>query len=235
MNRVADVARPDAPDDGDLSRIEGAHTVRNVCRDFPEWHLGRSPYVLWALDVDFPEVRARIRRAGDHLAGLLLDGYCRQPHVTLDLCGFPSVAPEQADEFAHELLDRQCSALRAASVPAVEIEVGGLASFSSAPFLTVDDRHGYIAELRHCLAVDGQNRLLGDYVPHVTVGLYADAWPVEAIAARFSNYAASERLCCRVERISLMSYLPSLVGGVLSCLADFELATGEMRWHRTLR
>lgn len=230
---MADVACPGSSVEGALGLIEGSHTVRNVCRDFPEWHLGRSPYVFWGLDVDFPAVRAQVRRAGEHLAGLLLDSYCRQPHVTLDLCGFPSATPEHADEFAREMLDRQCSALRAARLPAFEIEVGGLASFSSAPFLRVDDQ-GQIAALRQCLAVDGQHRLAGDYVPHVTVGLYADAWPVGEIAARFGSYAAGERLRCRIERISLMSYLPSLIGGALSCLADYELSTGEMRWHRSL-
>jgi len=228
------VACPDALVIGALSLIEGTHTVRNVCRDFPEWHRGRSPYVFWALDVDFPEVRALVRRAGEHLAGLLLDGYCRQPHVTLDLCGFPSVAPRHADEFAREMLDRQCAALRSACVPAFDIEVGGLASFSSAPFLRVEDQGGQIAVVRKCLAVDGQHRLAGDYVPHVTVGLYADAWPVEEIAVRFGNYAPGERLRCRIERICLMSYLPSQIGAALSRVADYELVTGEMRWHRSL-
>lgn len=231
---MADVLSSNFLANGALSLIEGAHTLRNVCRDFPEWHLGRSPYVFWGLDVDFPEVRAQVRLAGEHLSGLLLDGYVRQPHVTLDLCGFPAARPECADEFSRELLDRQCSALRAACMSAFDIEVGGLASFSSAPFLRVDDQGGQIAAVRDCLAVDGQHRLAGDYVPHVTVGLYADAWPIGEIAARFGDFTAGERLRCRIERISLMSYLPSLIGGALSRVADYELANGEMRWHGLL-
>lgn len=230
---MADVACPGSSVDGALGLIEGSHTVRNVCRDFPEWHLGRSPYVFWGLDVDFPAVRAQVRRAGEYLAGLLLDSYCRQPHVTLDLCGFPSVAAQHADDFAQEMLDRQCSALRAARLPAFEIEVGGLASFSSAPFLRVVDQ-GQIAALRQCLAVDGQHRLAGDYVPHVTVGLYADAWPIDEIALRFGKDAVGEQLRCRIERISLMSYELGLIGGELSRVADYELVSGEMRWHRPL-
>ena len=217
-----------------LSLIEGAHTLRNVCRDFPEWHRGRSPYVFWALDVDFPAVRAQVKRAGDHLSGLLLDSYSRQPHVTLELCGFPSHAPAGDDEFSKEMIDRQCSALRAAQVPAFEIIIGGLASFSSAPFLQVADFAGRIAAVRNCLAVDGRHRLLGRYVPHVTVGLYADAWPVTNFAARFGQYVAGEPSHCQIERVSLMSYSPSLIGGELSAVADFHLASGEMRWHRSL-
>lgn len=214
--------------------IEGTHTVCNVRRDFPEWHLGRSPYIFWALDVDLPAVRAQVARAGAHLAGFLLDGYCRQPHVTLDLCGFPSALPGHADEFSPALLERQCSALRSARVRDFEIEVGRLSSFSSAPFLGVVDQGGQIAAVRRCLAVDGQPRLFGDYVPHVTVGLYAGAWPVAEVGARLAGFAADDRTCCRVERISLMAYQPSKVGGPLSCIADYQLASGEMRWHAAL-
>jgi hypothetical protein len=43
---------------------------------------------FWALDVDTPELRQAVSRAECHLSGLLLDDYRRQPHVTLDLCGF---------------------------------------------------------------------------------------------------------------------------------------------------
>ena len=179
-------------------------------------------------------VRAQVKRAGDHLSGLLLDSYSRQPHVTLELCGFPSHAPAGDDEFSKEMIDRQCSALRAAQVPAFEIIIGGLASFSSAPFLQVADFAGRIAAVRNCLAVDGRHRLLGRYVPHVTVGLYADAWPVTNIAARFGQYVAGEPSHCQIERVSLMSYSPSLIGGELSAVADFHLASGEMRWHRSL-
>lgn len=218
----------------DEGLFEGRHTLRNVRRDFPEWHLGRSPYVFWGLDVDFPEVRERVGRAGAHLFGLLLDGYCRQPHVTLDLCGFPSRQPEHPDDFGSEMVHTQSSALRAAGVPAFEIEVGGLASFSSAPFLKVRDFGGHVAALRECLAIDGQHRLAGSYVPHVTVGLYADAWPTEEVAARLTDFVAGEPVRCRIERVSLMSYVPSEVGGHLSCLADFWIASGEMCWHGSL-
>lgn len=214
--------------------IEGSHTLCNVRRDFPEWHLGRSPYVFWGLDVDLPAVRAQVAQAAAHLDGYLLDGYRRQPHVTLDLCGFPGASAGRADEFAPAMLERQCAALRAAGLAAFEIEVGGLSSFSSAPFLGVDDRGGNIAVVRQCLAVDGGPRLFGDYVPHVTVGLYGGAWPAEQVGAKLASFPAGEKTCCRIERISLLAYCPTEIGGALSCLADYHLASGEMGWHGTL-
>ena len=106
------------------------------------------------------------------------------------------------------------------------LAIGGLASFSSAPYLTVGDPAGGIAAVRRCLAVDGENRLNGDYVPHVTVGLYADAFPARAVLARLAACSAEEPLWCLVERISLMSYEPAEIGGRLTCLASHPLGAG---------
>ena len=220
--------------DASVNLIEGARTVRNVRRDFPEWHLGRSPFVFWALDVDSAAIRAQVARATAHLGGFLLDGYDRQPHVTLDLCGFPVASGGRADEFAPEYLARQCAALGAARIPAFEIEVGGLSSFSSAAFLGVADQGGHIGAIRACLAVDGQARLLGNYVPHVTVGLYGGAWPADEVGTKLAGFSAGEAIRCRIDCISLMAYQPTEIGGPLTCLADYLLASGELRWHAAL-
>ena len=69
-------------------------TLRNERRDFPEWHRGRPHYLLWAIDTDLAAVRARVVAAQRALDGLLLDGYRRQPHITLALCGFPARGAE---------------------------------------------------------------------------------------------------------------------------------------------
>lgn len=217
-------------EDGDCL-IEGSNTLRNVRRDFPEWHQGRTPYVFWALDVDVPSVRARVGAAAKHLAGLLLEDYCRQPHVTLDLCGFPARHPGQPDEFGSAFLQRQFAALRQAALSGFEIELQGLGSFSSAPFLALGDKGGHVAALRTCLAENGAHRLLGHYVPHVTVGLYADAWPTESVHRRLRSFQRGDALSLRIEKLSLMSYRPSEVGGALDTLGDFRFVTGEMQWH----
>ena len=215
--------------------IDGSHTLRNVRRDFPEWHLGRSPFVFWALDVDIPAVRERVGEAALHLSGLLLDDYRRQSHITLDLCGFPADPPQHADDFGAEFLQKQFAALRQAGLSVFEIELGGLSSFSSAPFLRVGDPGGYLDALRTCLAVEGGHRLFGNYVPHVTVGLYAEAWPVDGIQRRLASFQAEAALSCRIERVSLMSYNPSEVAGPLDTLGDYWFVSGEMRWHAAAR
>ena len=78
--------------------LAAGQTLRNERRDFPEWHLGRPHYALWAVDVDLPDVRQAVAGAEAHLDGLLLDGYRRQPHITLALCGFPTAEPQHPDD-----------------------------------------------------------------------------------------------------------------------------------------
>ena len=208
-------------------------TLANERRDFPEWHLGRPRYALWALDVDVAPVRQRVQAAQSHLAEFLLDGYQRQPHITLSLCGFPSDTPRHADDFGLDALRTQLDALRQARPEPFEIEIGALDSFTSAPYLTVGDAGGHIAALRRCLT--GEAGEAGEpgfiYTPHVTVGLYADAWPTAAVQARLDSFACAAPLRLRVAGVSLMAYAAGEIGGPLERVADYDLENGVLRWN----
>lgn len=209
-------------------------TLRNERRDFPEWRRGRQRYVLWALDVDTSSVRSRVVAARQALDGLLLDGYRRQPHVTLALCGFPAATCATAhDEFDHRLIAAQVTALRTQGLAAFEVDIGGLESFSSAPFLTVSGGRDAFTLIRRCLHNEGPHPS-GPYVPHVTVGLYSDAWPTKKVADRFAQIPPLPSLHLRVTRLSLLSYAAAQVGGALFTLAEYELNTGRMHWHAPL-
>ena len=205
-------------------------TLRNEQRDFPEWHLGRPHYALWALDVDVPAIRQRVAAADGHLSGLLLADYCRQPHVTLSLCGFPSACPQQADDFGAATLAAQLAALRRAQPRPFDIEVGALASFASVPYLAVQDAGGQIAALRECLTGGSLNDSYGAYTPHVTVGLYADAWPISAVQARLASFAATDALRLHISGISLLSYASAHIGGALACMARYDFQSETLHW-----
>jgi 2'-5' RNA ligase len=203
--------------------------VRNVCRDFVEWHLGRPAYVLWALDFDTTAVMPRMQAAQAQLADLLLAGYCRQPHITLSLCGFPSDAPVHADDFGPELIQAQVQAMRQLHLAPFEMEIGGLDTFTSVPYFTVHDASGQLAALRACLTAEGAQAASGDYVPHVTVGLYADAWPLAAVQARLKNCVLPKSVRLPVRGISLLSYQAADIGGALSCLASYPFDGDRQR------
>lgn len=208
----------------------GGLTICNVRQDFPEWHLGRPRYALWALDVDVAPVRQRVQAAQGHLADWLLDGYCRQPHITLSLCGFPSDAPRHADDFGAEALRAQLDALRQARPEPFEIDIGALASFTSAPYLTVRDEGGHIAALRRCLTGGDGGEPGFTYTPHVTVGLYADVWPLSAVQARLDSFDCDGPLRLRVAGVSLMAYAAGEIGGALKQYAYYDFGSGALRW-----
>lgn len=207
-----------------------SHAVPSRRASFAEWHRGRTPYVVWALDVDQPVVRALVARAAGALDGLLLDGYRRQPHVTLDLCGFPAAGPGEADEFTTDWLAARCAALRAAAIRPFSLTIGGPASFASAPYLQVADAGSGIAAVRRALAVAGRHRLVGDYVPHVTLGLYADTWPAALVGQRLAGID-DDAASCRIDRVSLLAYRPDDIGGPLVSLGHFSLARQAMVWR----
>lgn len=215
-----------------LAFLAAGHTLRNERRDFPEWHRGRARYALWALDVDLPEIRDAVTRADAHLAGWLLDGYRRQPHITLALCGFPTATPQQEDDFGPEAFVRQLGALRTAIDGDFTIGVGALASFSSAPFLTVGDPDSGIARLRRALVekLDGANDPDFPYLPHVTVGLYADCHPSAKVLNHLDQHLALP-IICRISRLSLQCYAAPEIGGPLTTLGDFTFASGRFDWH----
>ena len=201
------------------------HTIENVRRDFPEWHLGRPHYALWALDVDTAPIRAAMAAADAHLGGLLLDGYRRQAHITLALCGFPCDTPRHADDFGPAALARQLAALEASGIEAFTLQLGRLASFTSAPFLAVHDVGGGIARLRHALT-DSAAEPGGPYTPHVTVGLYAGAWPSTEVLPRLDAFEAGPPLCCHVDSVSLMRYAAPDIGGPLETIGRFRFGHG---------
>ncbi len=212
-----------------LSALPEVFTVRNVRRDFVEWHLGRPVYVLWALDFDTTAVLPRMQAAQAQLADLLLDGYTREPHITLSLCGFPSDSPVHTDDFGPELIPAQVQAMQQLRLAPFEIEIGGLDTFTSVPYFTVTETSGQLAALRACLTAKGAQAASGDYVPHVTLGLYADAWPLAAVQARLRRCVLPEPVRVPVHGISLLSYQAADIGGVLSCLASYPFDGDRQR------
>ncbi len=66
---------------------------------------------------------------------------------------------------------------------------------------------------------------------HVTVGLYADAWPTAEVARRFRALDDAPHLPCRITRLSLMGYVAADIGGELFTLADYHLAERRLQWR----
>lgn len=213
--------------------IKCVQTIKNINRDFHEWHQGRPRYAIWAIDVDSPEVRQQVLAAEQHLAALLLENNTRKPHITLSVCGFLSDKVEQADDFGVNLFEAQLANLSQLNLTPFEIELGTLASFSTAPFFHVKEAGNNIVSLNKCLNLGMPHNQYDQYIPHVTVGLYADAWLSKEVSIKLDSFAKPHAVPCTVNRISLMSYNPAEIGGALRTIADYDFAQAKIQWHET--
>lgn len=201
-------------------------TLACVQRDFVEWRQGRTHYAVWAIDVDTPALRAATEVLRAHLAACLLPGYQRQPHVTLQLCGFPVAVPRCDDDYPAAALQRHIAALQAAAPAPFTLEVGRPDSFISAAYFSVDDCSGGIRAARAALTGTEDDFA---YTPHVTCGLYRGEFHLPTLLREMAGCNPGLPVRLPVERLTLMVYEAAIIGGPLVSLCEFDLATRQIR------
>ncbi|NQU30932.1 MAG: 2'-5' RNA ligase family protein [Anaerolineae bacterium] len=191
-------------------------TIPSEIRDYPEWRRGRKSYAVWVLRCDQSKaIQNKFNAARVHLQGYLLEPYHRQPHITLFVCGFLVEESQYNDDFTQPQLDAQVMALEKANIQQFEIEIGGMNSFASAPFLEIHDPEGGIPHLREILSRGAREFRTAPYRPHLTIGLYADAFSSEKVLERMAAFS-SEPLRWRVEQVMLARYRAEEIAGELN-------------------
>ncbi len=203
-------------------------TVPSEHRDFVEWHRGREHYAVWALDLDLPQINSSCCRNQRALRELLLPGYRRQAHVTVALCGFPASTAIASDDYTDGHWRDQIGNMAQAGISPFLLEIGGTHSFASAPYLSVRDVSGGLAELHGCLNPGAGIADDAAYVPHLTLGLYRAAWPAALVWQRLASLPI-ESCQLEISRVHLMVYQTRVIGGALAKLGYFDLA--EQGWR----
>ncbi|MBL0012153.1 MAG: hypothetical protein IPP22_16825 [Nitrosomonas sp.] len=117
------------------SFIQQQHTHAAEKREYPEWHKNRPRYYLWAIDCDTTLVNKRLQKYQAIFKDFLLHPYERQAHITLAISGFLSTHIIHNDDIAQAAIAKQQQALLALKLMPFTVLVGGINSFSSAPFL----------------------------------------------------------------------------------------------------
>ena len=197
------------------ARNAPAQSIACEQRDYPEWHRGRARYGVWTLPVEWPQVLARVARAQAHLGDWLHQGYRRQAHITLFVCGFPAEQALLDDDFPLARLAAQQQALRELGAAPFELHIGSLDSFASAPFLSVTDPAGRLEALRATLAGHSAEIRQSPYHAHLTVGLYACSLPGAAIAERLAAFDEDEPLPLGVDELHYSTYAAAELFGPL--------------------
>ena len=198
-------------------------TVPAEIRDYPEWRRGRDTYAVWVLPFDKKLIQTKFKAAREHLSGYLLEPYRRQPHITLFVCGFLVEKALYNDDFTPAQVQSQLQGLEKASIPPFEIEIGGLNSFASAPFLEVSNPDGRIGHLREILSRGAREFRTAPYTPHLTVGLYGGAFPSKELAERMMQFPANP-IKLNVKQIALATYQAREIAGPLTHRQEIVLA-----------
>lgn len=201
-----------------------AFTLPSEARDFSEWHRGRPRFSVWAIAVDHVEVEQRLEHVRAALEPLLLPGYARQAHVTVHICGFVADEWRQPDDFTPHQLQRQVEAMQALRLEPFRLRIAGAFSFSSAACLAVHDDCGSLARLRDACRSSAPSFDATPFVPHVTAGLYAGAWPMAEIERRLQPLASLPAIDLEVGVLDWMSYDSRHIGETLRTDRQLTLA-----------
>ena len=197
-------------------------TTRGVSRrEFPQWHKGRDRYYVWAIDIRSPEIQVRINQISHICKAYLLDDYQRTPHITVFVAGFLQQAVIHDDDFDDVHLEAQKAILKNTITQKIPLSVTGVNSFLSCPFLEIIDEENGLQKIRNALfSLYGQPHRPeirdGDYLPHITLGLYKSNYPYQQIATLLSEYRKLEPISLLVDNISLMSYDAKVIGSSLN-------------------
>jgi len=196
--------------------IQSPTTLPTEDRDHAEWHLDRPHYSLWAIQVLDSRVHARVQAAHDRLDEYLFSPYQRQPHITLYVCGFPSLSGRSEQEYLPEQQSRHIQGLQAAALTPFTITVGGFNSFTAAPFLEVHDLENGIQRVRGILLQSRPEDRTTPYTPHLTIGLYRGAFPTSSVARKAMALPDGPPIQYTVNRIHFMVYRTARIAGPLT-------------------
>ena len=166
------------------------------------------------IELEHDEVHRKIWAARNHLSGLLLSPYERQPHITLVVCGFLVNERRWYDDYDKSQFDAHCRLLKESKLKPFPIEINGIDSFASAPFFQVYDCQGGIEKIRALLPTTEIDIGRDRYTPHVTIGLYSGAFDSRVVLERIRAFA-DEPVRLSVDRITFAAYDASDIRGPL--------------------
>lgn len=192
--------------------MHDGHSLAVEWRDYPEWHRGRLRYAIWCLPVDCPQVLERWQQARAAFGDWLHPDQRRQPHITLFVCGFPCDRARHDDDFPIERLQAQIDSLLRRAGPAFSLQIGGIASYAGAPFLTVHDPAGRLAALRELLGWHSREIRFAPYEAHLTLGLYQQRRALAGLPAALRDLPALE---LEVRELQFCSYQADDLAGAL--------------------
>jgi 2'-5' RNA ligase len=197
--------------------LQSARTVPCLDRDFIEWHNGIPHYGFWAVVIDDPNWIELWKAARVHIKRFVYPDYQRAPHITIGACGLLD-----QNHFSNEQFKQQWRALSEIMIPPFYLTVSSLNSFTTAPCLMIEDSTGALKQIRDCLAMISKEDEPVQYQPHITLGLYRDAFCTVEVASCLA-------------RFKFTSIKPMLVTKLAFCVYETINIQGQFRIIKQVR
>ncbi len=199
--------------------------VPTICRDYPEWHRGRTAYALWYILLErkqYPELVQKLDQLQTSFSDVLLVNTQRQYHITLYICGFlTEQKPVYNDDFCLRWFEQQHQQLLKQT--GFQLNISKLNSFNSAMFADLSDRENHLIQIREKLQLDDHHEIAAlQYHPHITLGLYRDAYPSDQILNRIQQ-SSEINLKISIDQLHFGYYDAQQLQGPLHSLYRLQL------------
>lgn len=183
--------------------------------DYPEWHRGRCNYGVWYIQINQPDLIQHLDQLQQHFADLLITPNLRQYHITLFVAGFLTEEPAQYnDDFEIIQLNQQINILEALELDSFELELSHIDSFSSALFVQIRDSQNTLDKIRKSLYQVKDEIAAPIYCPHITLGLYREAWSSELVLERIQALTI-QKIKVQVNQLTFGYYNAQILQGLL--------------------
>jgi len=189
--------------------------VKTEIRDYPEWHHGRTDYALWYIEIDQPALVEYLDAIKTHFSDFLLTSNQRQYHITLFVCGFLNTQRSPYnDDFSPEQFSQQVKSINKLQLEPFELELSLIDSFSSALFIQIIDQEQILEKIRSQLSLISNEIAALQYCPHITIGLYNNAWSSDLVLERIKSFEA-KRIKIQVTQLTFGYYKAQILQGLL--------------------
>jgi len=197
--------------------LSSPRTVPCIDRDFFEWHNGISQYGFWTVVVNDSDWIELCDTARAHIEKFVHPDYQRSPHITITACGLLD-----QNHFSTEHLKRQWRVLNEMRILPFYLEIASLNSFTTAPCFMIEDSTGALKQIRDRLMVISEEDAPVHYQPHITLGLYRDAFNTTDVADCLAEFKYT-------------SIKPLLVTELAFCVYETKEIQGQFRIKKRVK
>ena len=161
--------------------------IATLQQDYPEWHLGRTEFSLWYLEIHAPALLAYLSQLRQQFSDILLQPNTRQFHITLYICGFWNAQHSASDNFSVQQLQEHQHQLQQLKLQKFRLKTSHINSFESALFVEIEDPDQVLTQIRQALNLCSNEIAPLDYCPHITLGLYGHQLNSNEVLARVAE------------------------------------------------